>query len=261
MPSTDINWFLLRGLGRESEHWHDMLPSLREAFPDDRFFCLDQPGCGPRWQEPSPVSIRKTVAVVRGDYLNWQQKGELGQRACYFISLSLGGMISVAWAQQHPDEFQGAVLINTSMPGINRFYHRLRVQNLFAMIGPRRLDNIAERERKILDLVSNDPAVRARLLPSWINIQQRHPVTGLNYFRMLLSATSFTAPPRSPFTHTLVLKSQHDRLVNACCSDQIAAAWQVPLQEHKTAGHDLSSDDPHWIVAQIRAWREQLAQV
>ena len=256
MPTTNINWFLLRGLGRESEHWHDMLPMLREAFPDDHFFCLDQPGCGPRWQETSPVLISKTVETVRGDYLALRQKGELGQRPCYFIGLSLGGMIAVAWAQQHPDEFQGAVLINTSMPGINRFYHRLRPNNLFAMLGPRRLDSIEARERKILELVSNESAVRARLLPSWVNIQQRRPVTGRNYLYMLLSASSFSAPRRSPFAHTLVLKSQRDRLINARCSDQIAAVWQVPLREHKTAGHDLSSDDPLWIVEQIREWRK-----
>ena len=149
---TDINWFLLRGLGRESEHWHDMLPLLREAFPDDCFFCLDQPGCGPRWQEPSPMSITKTVEVVRGDYLALQQKGELGQRPCYFLSLSLGGMIAVVWGQQYANEFQGAVLINTSLPGINRFYDRLRPSNLFAMIAPRRLDRIETRERKIMEL-------------------------------------------------------------------------------------------------------------
>lgn len=256
MPTTDINWFLLRGLGRESEHWHDMLPLLREAFPHDHFFCLDQPGCGPRWREPSPVRISKTVEIVRGDYLALQQKGELGEHPCYFLSLSLGGMIAVAWAQQYADEFQGAVLMNTSMPGINRFYDRLRPSNLLAMLGPRRLNSIDQRERKILELVSNDPAVRTRLLPSWINIQQHRPVTGLNYLFMLLSAMSFTAPPRSPFAHTLVLKSQCDRLINSRCSDQIAAAWQVPLREHKTAGHDLSSDDPRWIVEQIRDWRK-----
>ena len=256
MPTTDINWFLLRGLGRESEHWHDMLPALREAFPADRFFCLDQPGCGPRWQETSSMLISRTVEAVRHDYLALQQQGELGARPCYFLSLSLGGMIAVVWGQRYVDEFQGAVLINTSLPGINRFYDRLHPRNLLTMIAPRRINSIEARERRILQLVSNEPAVQARLLPSWINIQQRRPVTGRNYICMLLSALSFTAPPRSPFAQTLILKSRHDRLINSRCSDQIAAAWQVPLQEHKTAGHDLSSDDPHWIVAQIRAWRE-----
>ncbi len=256
MPTTDINWFLLRGLGRESGHWHDMLPLLREAFPADRLFCLDQPGCGPRWQEQSPVLIGKTVEAVRADYLAYRQQGELEQRPCYFIGLSLGGMIAVAWAQRYPDEFRGAVLINTSLPGINRFYDRLRLRNLLAMIAPRRLEHVVQRERKILELVSNEPVVRDRLLPRWIDIQQRRPVTSGNYARMLLSAASFSAPQYSPFAHTLLLKARHDRLINSRCSDQIAAAWQIPLQEHMTAGHDLSSDDPHWVVEQIRVWRQ-----
>ena len=105
------------------------------------------------------------------------------------------------------------------------------------------------RERKILQLVSNEAQVRESLLPSWVAIQQQRPVTWRNYLCMLLSATTFTAPRQSPFAQTLILKSRHDRLINSRCSDQIAAAWQVELQEHTTAGHDLSSDDPHWIVA------------
>lgn len=255
MPKTDINWFLLRGLGRESEHWHDMLPMLQEAYPDDHFFCLDQPGCGPRWQEHSPIRIHRTVEILRGDYLSLREDSKLGSRPCYFLGLSLGGMIAVAWAQQHVGEFQGAVLINTSLPGINPFYYRLRLNNLLTMIAPRHTDDIEARERKILQLVSNDPAVRARLLPSWIATQQRRPVSWRNYLCMLLSATTFVAARSSPFAHTLVLKSRHDRLINSRCSDQIGAAWRVPLQEHMTAGHDLSSDDPRWIIEQMRGWR------
>ena len=256
MPTTNINWFLLRGLGRESGHWHEVLPMMQEAFPADHFFCLDQPGCGPRWQEASPVLISKTVEAVRHDYLALRDKGALEQRPCYFLGLSLGGMIAVVWGQRYANEFKGAVLINTSMPGINRFYDRLRPSNLLAMLAPRRIDSIEARERKLLELVSNEAVVQARLLPSWINIQQRRPVTRRNYVCMLLSAMSFTAPRRSPFVHTLILKSSRDRLINPRCSDEMAEAWQVPLREHPTAGHDLSSDDPHWVVEQIRTWRE-----
>ena len=65
-----------------------------------------------------------TVEVLRGDYLSLKQSGALGVRACYVMGLSLGGMIAVAWAQRYPHDLQGAVLINTSLPGINRFYNR-----------------------------------------------------------------------------------------------------------------------------------------
>jgi len=37
-------------------------------------------------------------------------------------------------------------------------------------------------------------------------------------------------------------------LVKSSASRRIAERWKVPLIEHPQAGHDLSLDDPQWIV-------------
>jgi pimeloyl-[acyl-carrier protein] methyl ester esterase len=48
-----------------------------------------------------------------------------------------------------------------------------------------------------------------------------------------------------------VLASPQDRMVSVNCSRAIAEKWQAPIVEHPTAGHDLSADDPKWLVSEI----------
>ena len=252
---TQDDWFLLRGLGREYGHWHDVLPMLRDYYPHSEFHCLDQPGCGMRHQQRSPWLIHNTVEILRSEYLACKQEG----RKCFIIGLSLGGMIAVAWATKYPEDFHGGILINTSMPSINSRFDRLRPQALLAMLKSFvYLGNPSKRERQLLNLVSNYQSTRERLLPSWVAIQRKRQVSAANYLRMLYSATTFTAPSYPPFRQTLILKSKHDRLINARCSDQIQESWQVPLAEHSTAGHDLTSDEPQWVLEQITDWRNAI---
>lgn len=254
MDNEQRNWFLLRGLGRESAHWHDLVPTLEKALPNDRFFCLDTPGAGNRWQEDSPWSMTKVVDRLRRDLIDLQEKHQL-TASNYLFGLSLGAMIAVAWSSRYRSDFQGAVLVNTSLPRLNpNPFERLRPQVLLSSIGVFFNRDLEQREKWLLDLVCNDQQVREHLLPSWVAIQKARPVSGLNYLRMLSQALTFSPPEQSPFIKTLILKSTNDRLINSRCSDLIAERWQVPLREHSTAGHDLSSDDPRWVVQQVCAW-------
>lgn len=248
------NWFLLRGLGRESAHWHDLVPTLNQALPNDKFFCLDTPGAGSRWREDSPWSMTRVVDILRRDLIALQEKHKLTANN-YLFGLSLGAMIAVAWADSYRSDFRGAVLVNTSLPRLNpNPFERLRPQVLLSSISVFFNRDLEQREKWLLELVSNDPQVREQLLPSWYAIQKARPVSGLNYLRMLSQAMSFNPPEQSPFVKTLILKSLKDRLINSRCSELIAERWQVPLREHPTAGHDLSSDDPSWVVEQLCAW-------
>lgn len=254
MAKEQRNWFLLRGLGRESGHWHDLVPILSAALPNDNFFCLDTPGAGKRWREDSPWLMSTVVDSLRHELTTLQEKHQLSANN-YLFGLSLGAMIAVAWASCYRADFRGAVLVNTSLPRLNRNpFQRLRPQVLLSSIGVFFNKDLEQREKWLLDLVSNDQRVREQLLPSWFAIQKARPVSGLNYLRMLGQALTFIPPERSPFVRTLILKSTNDRLINSRCSDLIAERWQVPLREHTTAGHDLSSDDPRWVVKQLCDW-------
>jgi len=51
-----------------------------------------------------------------------------------------------------------------------------------------------------------------------------------------------------------VLVSEQDQLVSADCSHAIARQWDVPIQVHPSAGHDLTLDDGPWVVQQVLLW-------
>ena len=221
--------------------------------------CLDQPGCGIHWQKRSPWLIRDTVEFLRSEYLATKPKENV---RCHILGLSLGGMIAVAWADSYPDDFYGGVLMNTSMPKVSRPFDRIRWQVLLSGVWSFLSgDSLYRREKRLLDLVSNDPKVREELLPSWTAIQKARPVSSANFLRMLFSATTFRTPGISPFSRTLILKSCKDHLINSRCSDQLASWWgseglqKIELYEHESAGHDLSSDDPDWVANRLQEWR------
>jgi len=52
----------------------------------------------------------------------------------------------------------------------------------------------------------------------------------------------------------LLLSSRGDRLVDARCTDALAAAWGLKPRVHPWAGHDLPLDDPDWTIRQVRQW-------
>jgi pimeloyl-ACP methyl ester carboxylesterase len=167
------------------------------------------------------------------------------------MALSLGAMVSVAWAQAHPEEISRQVLINTSLRPFSPFYQRFLPRNV-ATVGRLVLTAAGAKawERAIWRMTSNlsEPGV----ITEWIKLRQLHPVTPLNALRQLWAASRFTAPAKATTTPTLLLASTHDRLVSVQCSRAVARQWHWPLAEHPSAGHDLPLDDADWVLDRIR---------
>jgi pimeloyl-ACP methyl ester carboxylesterase len=111
-----------------------------------------------------------------------------------------------------------------------------------------------ERESRILQLTSNLPVDRA-VLQSWADHARTAPVTPSNALRQAVAAGCYRAPRAAPPVPMLLLASRRDRLVDVACSRAIARAWNVPLVEHASAGHDLPLDDPDWTIERILEWR------
>jgi pimeloyl-ACP methyl ester carboxylesterase len=74
--------------------------------------------------------------------------------------------------------------------------------------------------------------------------------------RQLWAAARYRAPAQAP-APTLILASRNDALVDPSCSEELARRWRVPVRMHASAGHDLTLDDPDWVVDQIRGWVAQ----
>ncbi len=244
-------WLLLRGLGRESGHWGAFASQLQLAFGNHRIDTLDLPGSGVLFQQASPDRIAAITDACRQQALT---DGKLTQPV-NLLAISLGGMVAWDWLQRYPQEISRAVLINTSFASHSRFYQRLRWQAYQALLGIMVDKDLSHRELAIVRLVSNLPDQQRQIIGrQWAAIQQRHPVSSANLLRQIYAAARYQPDPLRPTQPVLLLNSNGDRLVAPACSQAIAAAYQLPLRTHPSAGHDLPLDDGAWVTDCIRSW-------
>jgi len=241
---------LLRGLTREARHWGEFPQILQRQLPDARLIALDLPGSGQCNHLRSPTRVHDIMALCRS------QLPATGAPPPYLlVALSLGAMVAVAWAERHPSELLGAVLINTSLRPISAFYRRLRPHNYWPLLRAGLLGNDLERrEHLVLRLTSRRRADEASVLRDWIRIASDRPVARGTALRQLLAATRYRAPPRRPDLPLLLLAGAGDTLVDPLCSRQLAARWRCALAVHEAAGHDLPLDDGAWVARQIGTW-------
>jgi pimeloyl-ACP methyl ester carboxylesterase len=248
-------WVLLRGLAREARHWGEFPQALAAQIGAQKLVCLDLPGSGIRNNERSPSDVQAIVASCR-DALRAQDAAP----PYLLLAMSLGAMVAVAWSTRHPQEIEGAVLVNTSLRGFGAWYRRLRVRQY-----PRLLQVLTTRdeaaERAVLAMTSRHPSVGSEtLIAHWTAIRRERPVARSNALRQLWAAARYSAPAAKPGVPLLVLASRRDDLVDHACSLRLATAWDAPLVIHPTAGHDLPLDAPEWVIGEILRWREQAAR-
>jgi pimeloyl-ACP methyl ester carboxylesterase len=174
---------------------------------------------------------------------------------CHVLAMSLGAMVAVAWAERHPDDIAGALLINTSLRPFSPFHQRLHPANYLRVL--RLLAggvHDEQLEAAILGMTTRLVTERPIVIQEWLQWRRENPVSSRNALRQLLAAARYRAPLRSPFKRLLLLAGAGDRLVDPRCSQTLAARWQARLAMHPTAGHDLPLDDGAWVRVQIRDW-------
>lgn len=242
-------WVLLRGLMREQRHWGDFPGQLAAALPGAHIITPDLPGNGQSHHLRSPSSVAEMVEACRAGL---RERGHDGPYC--LLALSLGAMVAVEWSARYPDEVARCVLINTSMRPFSPFHQRLRWQNYGAIAGLALGGGAERQERLVLRLTSRRHAGDGALLRRWIGFQAEHPVRRANALRQLLAAARYRAPASRPAAPLLVLCSRGDQLVDAGCSERLAAAWEAPCRRHPDAGHDLPLDDGAWVAAAVAHW-------
>ncbi|MBY0369900.1 alpha/beta hydrolase [bacterium] len=247
--NTEV-WVFLRGLVRESGHWGDFLQQFEKAIPGTKAIAIDLPGAGKRFSEKSPWKLSDYVRSVRADF---EQLGFKG-RPVHLFALSLGGMVALEWMRLYPAEIQRAVLVNTSLKGVNPFFRRLSPGAYWTVLRAFFDGSAHAREQRILRLTSAVDEWPKEELDRRDRLQADHPVTKSNAVRQILAATSTTEAGVRPVQPVLLLNSLGDRLVHPDCSRQIAERWKAPLRRHAWAGHDLPLDDPQWTLDAVAQW-------
>jgi len=243
-PLNNYSFVFFRGLGRDAELWRDLLEVMQ--LPEERVFTWDLPGAGVFRKRLSPLSVSKLVDDIRSSHLN-----ELPKKPAIIVGMSLGGMIAIDWITRFKNDFSAAALINTSVSSLSPPHRRLSLYALRQGLVSIVTRDTNEREKLILEMLSNNENNRVSALPKWTEIQEKRPVHARNVLRQLIAAAKFKLPKEKPRIPILVMNSLGDRLADPSCSKKLSLTWDLPLETHPTAGHDLPLDDPEWVENKI----------
>jgi pimeloyl-ACP methyl ester carboxylesterase len=242
-------WIFLRGLTRESRHWGDFPAIFGGEIADADIVVLDLPGNGRLNRMQSPNSVLAMAEHCRSEM------AARGIRPPYhLLAMSLAAMVAVAWAESHPEEIRGCVLINTSLRPFSPFYRRLRPRSYAPLLRVALPGSAHAREAAILRITSKLADGRAQIVNTWSAWRREHPVSRANALRQLWAASCYRAPRQRPAVRMLVLAGAADALVDPLCSRQLAQVWQADFAEHAGAGHDIPLDDGSWVARQVREW-------
>ena len=244
-----MGYLLLRGLSRQAGHWGPF-PRLLEEATGERVVTLDLPGAGTEHRRPSPPSMRGIADDVRARFLDRHGGGGEPFR---LLGISLGGMVAMQWCGDHPEDFAGVVLANTSAADLSPPWRRMDLGALLQIARALVERDDEARERRILGFTTrvvtdfDGPARHNAAL------QQEQPMARRAVLSQIVAAGRFRAPPRLALP-ALVLAAARDPLAHPDCGRRLADHFGAAFRIHPTAGHDLSLDDGPWLARTIAQW-------
>lgn len=240
-------WILIRGLAREQEHWVDFKNQLQSMDPESEVIGIDLPGAGKYHRLSSPM----TIAGI-AEFVHSQIQPSKNDQQRIIVSISLGGMVATELVHLHPKDYQGLVLINSSFKNLSSLFQRIQMDALLQMYKAITALSPIDRERSVLDMVSNLPREQKEIVAQkWAQISLDRPVAILNFIKQLVAAALYEAPEAKPELPMLILTSVADNMVNFRCSKAIAERWKLPIEVHETSGHEMALDAPHWVIEQL----------
>ena len=241
------HWLFVRGMARERRHWHSFPEVFKAINPGTDVTCLDLPGFGKESRRSSPGTICDIVEDVRDRWLKVRNGDE---HAWGILAISLGGMAALDWVARYPQEFRGAVIMNTSAANLSPFYHRFRPGVLAAGLGALTALDSFRREKLILGMTSNLQRPLEPFATTWAAYANETGFSRQDLLLQLLAGMKWELPD-SIQVPTLFLTSEKDRLTHPECVRRIAKHFGAECRTHPEAGHDLPLDDPEWIANQV----------
>lgn len=238
-------WLLLRGLTRGRGHWADFPNLLQSKFPEDQIIFLDLLGNGENHDKISPWRISEHVEFLREEIRKKPIQGAL-----QVVAISLAAMIVVEWMKMYPQEIEKAYLINTSLRGSGAIYERMRPENYLKLAQIFQDLSPLEREKLVLQITSRNLEAQEKWVSAFANFSSNHPVQLQNFFRQLAVAAQAKLPNKNPGSVKIII-SKNDNFVNSNCGLKIANTWGISAIVHPWAGHDLTLDDPKWVVDKL----------
>ena len=246
----ELDIYLLIGLTKETRHWsEDFLKAIKEQLHPKEIHLVELPGAGKLLHKKSPATISKIVDEARSHVSFHPERKRL------VVAISMGGMVAWEWVTRYPNDFEGMVMINSSLAGVSPTFKRLQPKALVDFFKIAATPKGEVKEKLVLDLCSNHPENSKKIHPHWTKLSLEANMPLPNVLNQLLAAMKFR-PKKIPHIPLLVVAAKHDRLAHYSCSEQIAnlTKSKFVLCEDKTVGHAFHVDAPEFLVTEIKTW-------
>jgi len=250
-----ITFILLRGLGRQAEHWGDF-PSLLEGQLNDnysvRVINSDLPGVGKSLDLESTWSLSKNIQILEESLKHCFQNNE----KVILVGLSFGAMCALQWLSLSPDKIHSVILLNSSAADLSPWYKRIRPYALHKTILSRLLRfNLKRSEKELMKvLVTSSEAVDENI-DEYHKIALKKEIPIQSSFKQLIMAMTYKIEQSLDNSEhaKLILNSTQDRFVDSSCSERIHHKLKNSrLLVNHESGHDLCLEQPDWVISKIR---------
>ena len=244
-----MNWLFLRGLSRELGHWGNAFDVFEQTNPGMKVHGLDYAGIGTERERQSPLTVNGIMQDFRSRFLILKEHhpGPWG-----ILAISLGGMVTLEWIKDYPEDFGHAVVINSSAKNLGNPLERFSPGALASYIKNANDFRNGEIERVVLNTICN-MSVTEELITEWRDIAILRPLSKRTVATQMLAGSQYEAPTHVTVP-TLIIGSTKDRLVSVKCSERLADHLNLPIIYHPEAGHDLSTDDAQWMAEKVGSW-------
>ncbi len=240
------NWVWIRGLARHSGHWAYFEEAFRKKFPHDNIEMLDVQGNGTQSHIPSFLTIEDNVRDLRS------RSQLLRAGPVHLLTISLGSMIGIGWADLFPQDIASLTVMNTSDGRNSLPYERLRPQNFKKILNvlTHSKDHFKV-EMNIMEMIAQNISDKTKKESLARQFAKTPPTSIGNLTRQLVAASLFRLPKNPPHLPVLILGGKGDHFVNPKCSERIAASWGTKVHWHEQAGHDIPLEFPDWVNQEL----------
>jgi pimeloyl-ACP methyl ester carboxylesterase len=245
---------LIHGLPGTAEDWNDVTPLLA----GQRTVAIDRPGFG--FSSGGYHAFSRQLGAVQ----ELIERLHLGRPL--LVGHSYGGAISLAFAEAHPSEVRGLVLVDAAATcARNTAFERDQARVVQAIEAPVVTQVADATFSQLLRKASAEAGDREAFNPAPVDAAHLHRILAVNMKRGNLEAwagetlhanaaiEALDRGLRQLETPAIVIQGDADKLVKPACGRRLAAALPRARLEMVPGGHMAPYTHPRTVAAAVRA--------